>query len=596
MNYAKFNAVSEQFPMRATRWKSGKRILVTAVASTLLVISVICLSVGIAGRFKKEKNEDDDRQIGHIKNWKSVPKVVQDACSSTLYPELCVSSVSSFPGLSDRAGPIEIVHVVLSVSIAAVEKANALARIMWTRPGLSHRKRGALQDCLELFDETLDELYETVSNLKNGSCMSAPEKVNDLETLLSAAITNQYTCLDSSARSNLRQELQGGLMSISHLVSNSLAIVKNIATRASNVTVNSIHNRRLLSDDQGSEFMAMESDGFPSWMSAKERSLLQSSRDNIMPNAVVAKDGSGHHTSIGDAVNAAPQKSRTRYVIHIKAGIYWENVEVNKKKTRLMFIGDGIGATVVAGNRNVKDGYTTYRSATVAVNGNGFIARDITFENTAGAAKHQAVALRVGSDFSAFYRCSFQGYQDTLYVHSLRQFYRECNVYGTVDFIFGNAAVVLQNCNLFARKPLANQQIVYTAQGRQDPNENTGISIQNCQVIAASDLIPVKRSFPAYLGRPWRQYSRTVFMQSYLGDLIQPAGWLEWNGNFALNTLYYGEFMNRGPGAGVANRVRWPGYRAIRSSNEARQFTVAQFIKGDSWLPSTGVKYVSGFT
>jgi len=206
------------------------------------------------------------------------------------------------------------------------------------------------------------------------------------------------------------------------------------------------------------------------------------------------------------------------------------------------------------------------------------------------------VALRVGSDLSAFYRCSFKGYQDTLYAHSLRQFYRECNIYGTVDFIFGNSAVVFQDCNLLARRPLENQKILYTAQGRQDPNENTGISIQNCNVTAAPDLAPVKSSFEAYLGRPWKEYSRTVFMQSFLGDLIQPAGWLEWNGSFALSTLYYGEYMNRGPGAGTTKRVKWAGYRVINSSSEASSFTVSKFIEGDSWLPSTGVKYVSGFT
>ncbi|KAG6538290.1 hypothetical protein ZIOFF_003404 [Zingiber officinale] len=181
-----------------------------------------------------------------------------------------------------------------------------------------------------------------------------------------------------------------------------------------------------------------------------------------------------------------------------------------------------------------------------AVVGDGFLMRDLTVENSAGPSKHQAVALRVGADLSAFYRCSFVGYQDTLYAHSLRQFFRNCDVYGTVDFIFGNAAVVLQNCSLYARRPLDNQQNIFTAQGREDPNQNTGISIHNCKVAAASDLAPVQSSFRTYLGRPWKEYSRTVFMQSSLDSLIAPAGWLEWNGSFALKTLYYGEYMNRG--------------------------------------------------
>jgi pectinesterase len=110
-----------------------------------------------------------------------------------------------------------------------------------------------------------------------------------------------------------------------------------------------------------------------------------------------------------------------------------------------------------------------------AVAGDRFIAVDVTFRNTAGPEKHQAVALRNNADLSTFYRCSFEGYQDTLYVHSLRQFYRECEIHGTVDFIFGNAAAVFQSCNLFARKPMANQKNAFTAQGRSDPNQNTGI-------------------------------------------------------------------------------------------------------------------------
>lgn len=235
-----------------------------------------------------------------------------------------------------------------------------------------------------------------------------------------------------------------------------------------------------------------------------------------------------------------------------------------------------------------------FELACAAVTGNGFIARDLTIENYAGPSKHQAVALRVSADLTAFYRCSFVGYQDTLYTHSLRQFYRECDIYGTIDFIFGDAAVVLQNCNLYARKPDPNQVNVFTAQGREDPNENTGISIQNCKVAAAADLIPVQSNFSTYLGRPWKQYSRTVYMQSNLESLINPAGWLPWNGTFALDTLYYGEYMNKGAGANTTGRVNWPGYHVINSSVDANNFTVSSFIQGDQWLSSTMIPFMLG--
>lgn len=230
-----------------------------------------------------------------------------------------------------------------------------------------------------------------------------------------------------------------------------------------------------------------------------------------------------------------------------------------------------------------------------AAMGDGFIARDITFVNDAGPSKHQAVALRVGADKSVIYRCAIIGYQDTLYTHSKRQFYRETDIYGTVDFIFGNSAVVFQTCNIYPRKPASKElKNFVTAQGRSSPNQNTGISIHNCKIAAASDLAPVKSSYETYLGRPWKQYSRTVVMESVMDDSISRAGWSPWSGGFGLSTLFYGEYLNSGPGASTSARVRWGGYHASLTSTQAQAFTVAGFLSGNIWLPSTGVSFNSG--
>lgn len=218
----------------------------------------------------------------------------------------------------------------------------------------------------------------------------------------------------------------------------------------------------------------------------------------------------------------------------------------------------------------------------------------MTFENTAGPEKHQAVTARVGSDHSVFYRCSFKGYQDTLFVHSQRQFYRECQIYGTIDFIFGNAAAVLQNCDIYVRKPMWHQSNVITAQGRDDKNQNTGISIHASRVRPAQDLEQVKGSFKSYLGRPWKEYSRTVFLKTDLDGLIDPEGWAKWRGDFALDTLYYAEYMNTGDGAYAGNRVKWPGFHVLSDSTEAAPFTVENFIKGRSWIPESGVPFLAG--
>lgn len=217
------------------------------------------------------------------------------------------------------------------------------------------------------------------------------------------------------------------------------------------------------------------------------------------------------------------------------------------------------------------------------VSGGGFIARDISIVNSAGPSGEQAVALRVSSDKAVIYRCALDGYQDTLYTLSDRQFYRETDIYGTVDFIFGNSAAVFQNCNLIAKK--SGHPNYVTAQGRSDPNQNTGISIQNCKISGGSNT---------YLGRPWKKCSRTVVMQSNLDGSIDRAGWSQWSGSSGLSTLYYGEYMNTGPGASTSGRVGWSGYHPSLSTEEASKFTVANFISGNQWLPSTGVPFDAG--
>ncbi|PON47276.1 Pectinesterase inhibitor domain containing protein [Parasponia andersonii] len=425
------------------------------------------------------------------------------------------------------------------------------------------REKAAWADCLELYEST-------VLRLNNTSDPSEWCTQEDFQTWLSTALTNLDTCRAGLLEMGVSDPLLPLITfnNVSKLISNTLAI-----------------NYKAASFGGGSK------NGFPSWVRPGDRKLLQSTSSSAA-DVVVAQDGSGDYKTIKEAVTAAASRGGNgRFVIHVKSGTYKENVEIKAKN--VMLVGDGIGKTIVTGSKSVGGGSTTFNSATVAVVGDGFIARDITFRNTAGPSNHQAVALRSGSDLSVFYRCSFEGYQDTLYVHSDRQFYKECDIYGTVDFIFGNAAVVFQNCNIYARNP-PNKTNTITAQGRIDPNQNTGISIHNCQVTAASDLKSAQSSVKTYLGRPWKEYSRTVFMKTYLDSLINPAGWLEWSGNFALKTLYYGEYANTGPGSSTTNRVKWAGYRVITSSSEASKFTVGNFIAGNTWLPNTNVPFTSG--
>ena len=225
------------------------------------------------------------------------------------------------------------------------------------------------------------------------------------------------------------------------------------------------------------------------------------------------------------------------------------------------------------------------------MSGEDFWAQDIKIQNKAGAEKQEAVSLRVNADFVALYRCSFIGYKNTLHVHSFRQFYRECDIQGTIDFIFGNAAVVFQSCDIVTRMPMASQFTVITAQSRDSSDENTGISIQNCSIVAANDFHSNSISVKSYLGRPGGAYSQTVYLESNIDDFIDPAGWMQLSidgddDDQGLDTLYFGEYGNYGPGSSTDNRVTWLGYH-VMNIIDALNFTVVEFINGADWLGFT---------
>ncbi|AES58772.1 putative pectinesterase [Medicago truncatula] len=576
--------------------KSNKKLIMLSIlAAVLIIASAISAALITVVRSRASSNNSN---LLHSKPTQAISRT----CSKTRYPSLCINSLLDFPG-STSASEQELVHISFNMTHRHISKA------LFASSGLSYtvanpRVRAAYEDCLELMDESMDAIRSSMDSLMTTSSTLSNDdgesrqfsnvagSTEDVMTWLSAALTNQDTCLEGfeDTSGTVKDQMVGNLKDLSELVSNSLAIFS--ASGDNDFTGVPIQNKRRL---MGMSDISRE---FPKWLEKRDRRLLSLPVSEIQADIIVSKSGgNGTVKTITEAIKKAPEHSRRRFIIYVRAGRYEENnLKVGKKKTNIMFIGDGRGKTVITGKRSVGDGMTTFHTASFAASGPGFMARDITFENYAGPEKHQAVALRVGSDHAVVYRCNIVGYQDACYVHSNRQFFRECNIYGTVDFIFGNAAVVFQKCNIYARKPMAQQKNTITAQNRKDPNQNTGISIHDCRILPAPDLASSKGSIETYLGRPWKMYSRTVYMLSYMGDHVHPHGWLEWNGDFALKTLYYGEYMNFGPGAAIGQRVKWPGYRVITSTLEANRYTVAQFISGSSWLPSTGVAFLAGLS
>ncbi|XP_059310742.1 putative pectinesterase/pectinesterase inhibitor 22 [Lycium ferocissimum] len=501
--------------------------------------------------------------------------MIIQACNNIQNQALCLSHIQSNldnPGHRDPNSILRAaVHNSLNQAKLAIQSITKFSTL-----SASSRDQMAIEDCQELLDFSVTELAWSLGEMRKIRAGSRNVHYEgNLKAWLSAALSNQDTCLEGfeGTDRHLENFIKGSLTQVTQLISNVLTLY---------VQLNSLPFKQ-----PRNESIRHETPKYPEWMTNGDKEMLVSSPNGMHVDAVVALDGSGRYRSIAQAVNEAPSHSNRRYVIYVKRGIYHENIDLKKKKTNIMLVGDGIGATVITGNRNFMQGWTTFRTATVGTYFSDEPFFFMFFRNTAGPKTFQGVALRVDSDQSAFFRCSMEGYQDTLYAHSLRQFYRECSIYGTIDFIFGNGAAVLQNCKIFTREPLPQQKITITAQGRKSPDQSTGFSIQDSHIYTTR---------PTYLGRPWKMYSRTVYMNTYMSGMVQPRGWLEWYGNFALNSLWYGEYKNYGPGSSLSGRVKWPGHHIIKDPSTAGFFTVQHFIDGMSWLPATGVHFSAGLT
>ncbi|CAN0891565.1 Probable pectinesterase/pectinesterase inhibitor 59, partial [Linum grandiflorum] len=411
------------------------------------------------------------------------------------------------------------------------------------------RQSTVWSDCRKLHASTIRHLNSTLQCLHgevNPAVQEALCSDLDAQTWLSSALTNVETCRSGSTDLNVSNFISPMIESsnLSELITNTLAVNGALLSKNDEKVINTDHIH-VSSDDWGLD---------------EKRKVLESSIASLHLKAsvVVAKDGSGKFKTVQAAIDLAAKRHnfKEKFVIRVKRGVYKENIEVLDSNHHVWLVGDGIGVTIITGRRSVGSGsYTTFSSATAGIDGAHFVARGITFRNTAGPTKRQAVALRSASDLAVFYRCSFQGYQDTLFIQTQRQFFRECHVSGTIDFIFGNAAAVFQNCLILVRRPILGQANIITAQGRLSSFEHTGISIHNSKIVPSPELKPVSQKFRTYLGRPWMKYSRTVVMKSYLDGMVEPAGWSKWGDtDFGLSTLYFGEYGNFGPGASTKSR------------------------------------------
>jgi len=318
-----------------------------------------------------------------------------------------------------------------------------------------------------------------------------------------------------------------------------------------------------------------------------------SAQSSIYPSSLtVAQDGSGNFKTIQEAVNSVRDLSQARVTIFIKAGTYNEKLVVPSWKTNISLVGENEINTIITNgdytgkdypgrDPSGRDKYMTFTSYTVLVQGNDFNAEHLTIQNTSGPVG-QAVALHVEADRVVIKNCRLLGHQDTLYAatEKSRQYYENCYIEGTTDFIFGEATVVFKTCII---KSLANSYITAAA---TTSHQKFGFVFMACKLIADNTVTKV------YLGRPWRPHAKTAFIHCELGEHIVAQGWDPWKGDAMFpdkeKTTTYAEFENTGPGALKQGRVEWA--RGL-TTLEANSFTIKNILGDyDGWEPSRSTK------
>ncbi|KAM7275505.1 hypothetical protein ACFE04_017371 [Oxalis oulophora] len=543
--------------------------------ASILFLSLLSLSLFFS-LSSAHHNHNTHRRPSPKPSFAEIAQPISQACKATRYPDTCQSSLTQSSKVPPNPTTLQIIQSSFCVTSQNLKRAQSMVNNILDASTGNQNRSNAANTCLEVLSNS--EYRKSAANdaVPRGG-------LKDARAWMSAALAYQYDCWSSLKYAN-----------DTSLVNETMSFLDGLIGLSSN-TLSMLRSYDIYGDDTKLWTAPQtERDGFwESSVSGGQLGFNGGVPSNLPVDATVCVGGCKYN-SVQDAVNAAPDNDATRkFVVRIKEGIYNEIVRIPFEKKNVVFIGDGMGKTVITGSLNVGQlGMTTYHSATVGVLGDGFMATGITIQNTAGPDAHQAVAFRSDSDLSVIENCEFLGNQDTLYAHSLRQFYKSCRIQGNVDFVFGNSASIFQDCQILVAprqlKPEKGENNAVTAVGRTDPSQTTGFVFINCLLNGTEAYMKLYNSKPSvhknYLGRPWKEFSRTVFIQCNFEGLITPAGWMPWSGDFALKTLYYGEYNNTGPGADVSQRVSWSNQIPAEHVNT---YSVQNFIQGDKWIQKT---------
>lgn len=288
---------------------------------------------------------------------------------------------------------------------------------------------------------------------------------------------------------------------------------------------------------------------------------------------VVTRDGTGNYRNIQDALESVRAFMDFTVVIYIKNGVYKEKVIVPSWLKNVHLVGESADKTIITYDDHARIGNMgTFRTYTVKVEGNDITFKDLTIENNA-AQLGQAVALHTEGDRLMFINCRFLGNQDTVFTGSegTRLLFTNCYIEGTTDFIFGPSTVLFENCTIHSKKNS------YITAASTPGHIEFGYIFRNCKLTAEPSADKV------YLGRPWRPYAATVFINCEMGKHIRPEGWNNWRNPENEKTARYAEYGSYGPGANPSARVTWS---SRLTDKQLKRYTIENIFQDCSnWYP-----------
>lgn len=291
----------------------------------------------------------------------------------------------------------------------------------------------------------------------------------------------------------------------------------------------------------------------------------------VQDTIVVARDGSGKYRNIQEAVESVRAFMDFTVTIYIKKGIYKEKVVIPSWIKNVVFVGEDANNTIITYDDHANiNKMGTFRTYTVKVEGNNITFKNLTIENNAEQLG-QAVALHTEGDKLVFINCRFLGNQDTIYTgaEGTRLLFADCYIEGTTDFIFGPSTALFERCTIYSKRNS------YVTAASTPKDIKFGYVFKECKLTAAPEVTKV------YLGRPWRPYAATIFMNCEFGKHILPVGWHNWNNTENEKTVRYAEYMNTGEGASTQSRATWS---KQLSKKEAVEYSVEKIFKrSDEW-------------